>query len=91
MLDQGAESVVAAPRPSPLRDLSGRLGASAAPHALPRNRCGVLQAPEDLVAGDVVGVGVPRSAIGAPARPDRVLLHTGDGELRTELVLQSVA
>ena len=58
---------------------------------LRRNRCGVLIAPADLMAGDVVGVRVPRSALGAPAQPGRVLLHTGDGELRTVVVPRSVA
>ncbi|WP_328295773.1 FtsK/SpoIIIE domain-containing protein [Kineococcus sp. NBC_00420] len=162
LLDQGAEVVVAAPRPSPLRDLAGRpgvravligddltvedlepvLGPAAGPAVLlvddaellkncaadswlaalvaragrdgtgvivagetaevgagfsnwqvplRRNRCGVLIAPSDIMAGDVVGVRVPRSALGAPAQPGRVLLHTGDGELRTVAVPQSVA
>ena len=58
---------------------------------LRRNRCGVLIAPNDIMAGDVVGVRVPRSALGAPVQPGRVLLHTGDGELRTVAVPQSVA
>lgn len=157
LLDQGAELVVAAPRPSPLRDLAGRdgvravftgtdlsvdelepvLGEAAGPAVLlvddaellknvaadawlaalvsragrdgvgvivagetadvgsgfsnwqvplRRNRCGVLIAPADIMAGDVVGARVPRSAIGVPAQPGRVLLHLGDGELRTVVV-----
>nr|WP_246314386.1 FtsK/SpoIIIE domain-containing protein [Kineococcus aurantiacus] len=162
LLEQGAQLVVAAPRPSPLRDLAGRpgvravltgqdltvaelepvLGAAAGPAVLVvddaellrncaadgwlagfvsragrdgsgvllagetsevasgfsnwqvplrRNRCGVLIAPADALAGDLVGVRVPRSALGASAQPGRVLLHTGDGELRTVLVPRSVA
>ncbi|ABS04587.1 FtsK/SpoIIIE domain-containing protein [Kineococcus radiotolerans] len=162
LLDQGAQVVIAAPRPSPLRALAGRpgvravltgddltaaeleplLGAAAGPAVLlvddaevlrncaadgwlsglvarcgrdgtavivageasevgsgfsnwqvplRRNRCGVLIAPGDVMAGDVVGARVPRSALGAPAQPGRVLLHTGDGELRTVAVPQSVA
>ncbi|PRY17800.1 FtsK/SpoIIIE domain-containing protein [Kineococcus rhizosphaerae] len=162
LLDQGAQVVIAAPRPSPLRDLAGRPGVRAVltgedltvaqlepllgPEAGPavllvddaellrncsadawlaafvaragrdgsgvvlagdtaeiasgfsnwqvplrRNRCGVLIAPADTMAGDLLGVRLPRSALGAPAQPGRVLLHTGDGELRTVAVPRSVA
>jgi S-DNA-T family DNA segregation ATPase FtsK/SpoIIIE len=58
---------------------------------LRRNRCGVPLAANGIVVGDVVGVGVPRRALGAPAQPGRVLPLTGDGELRTVVVPQSVA
>ncbi|WP_432497986.1 FtsK/SpoIIIE domain-containing protein [Kineococcus auxinigenes] len=152
LLEQGAELVVAAPRPSPLRELAAHpgvravltgddltaaelepvLGEAAGPAVLlvddaevlrtcsadawlaafvsrarssgsavvvagetsevgagfsnwqvplRRNRCGVLIAPQDVMAGDVVGARVPRSVLGAAPNPGRVLLHTGDGEL----------
>ncbi|WP_432535847.1 FtsK/SpoIIIE domain-containing protein [Kineococcus arenarius] len=152
LLEQGAELVVAAPRPSPLRELAGHpgvravltgddlsaaelepvLGEAAGPVVLlvddaevlrtcstdawlaafvararssgsavvvageagevgagfsnwqvplRRNRCGVLIAPQDVMAGDVVGARVPRSALGGAPNPGRVLLHAGDGEL----------
>lgn len=153
-LAQGTEVVVAAPRPSPLRDLDGQsgvvavltgdltqsqlepllTGGAAVPRVfvvddaellrdceakdwlrawlrrLPgsgqglviggnaaelgsgltgwqvdarRNRCGALLSPQQIIDGDLVGVRLPRSAVGGPVRPGRALVHLGDAALVT--------
>ena len=46
-------------------------------------RRGLLLAPQSITEGDLIGVRVPRSALGQPGQPGRGLLHLGDGELRT--------
>ena len=46
-------------------------------------RQGVLLSPQGSTDGDLVGVRVPRSALGGAVRPGRGLLHLGDGVLRT--------
>jgi S-DNA-T family DNA segregation ATPase FtsK/SpoIIIE len=154
LLRGGTEVVVAAPRPSPLRDLAGRAGVRAVltgsdltPDELEplmedgpatsvvlvvddgellkdveardylrslhrtgadrgraivlggdsaevgsgfsgwqvdlKGRQGVLIAPSGITDGELIGVRVPRSSLGAPSRPGRVLANLGDGELRT--------
>jgi DNA segregation ATPase FtsK/SpoIIIE, S-DNA-T family len=47
-----------------------------------RNRCGLLLKPQNLSDGELIGVKIPRSRLGA-ARPGRAILHLGDGVLRT--------
>ncbi|MFC5381817.1 FtsK/SpoIIIE domain-containing protein [Aquipuribacter nitratireducens] len=46
-----------------------------------RGRRGALLSPQAALDGDLIGVAVPRSAIGAPAHPGRALVHLGDGRL----------
>ncbi|MCF6509244.1 FHA domain-containing protein [Blastococcus sp. MG754426] len=46
-------------------------------------RQGVLLSPQGSTDGDLIGVRVPRGALGGPVRPGRGLLHLGDGALRT--------
>ncbi|MCF6745051.1 FHA domain-containing protein [Blastococcus sp. KM273128] len=46
-------------------------------------RQGVLLSPQGSTDGDLIGVRVPRSALGGAVRPGRGLLHLGDGALRT--------
>ena len=153
LLRGGAEVVVAAPRPSPLRDLAGRPGVRAVltgpdltreqleplmeDGELPvvlvvddgellkdveardylrsvlrtgadrgraivlggdsaevgsgfsgwqvemKGRQGVLIAPSGITDGELVGLRVPRSSLGAQSQPGRVIANLGDGELRT--------
>ncbi|MFD4476394.1 FtsK/SpoIIIE domain-containing protein [Streptomyces sp. NPDC058471] len=47
-----------------------------------RNRCGLLLKPQNMSDGELIGVKVPRSRLGA-SRPGRAILHLGDGVLRT--------
>ncbi|MGY2065438.1 FtsK/SpoIIIE domain-containing protein [Blastococcus sp. SYSU DS0619] len=49
-------------------------------------RQGLLLSPQGSTDGDLIGVRLPRSAVGSPVRPGRGLLHLGDGELRTVAV-----
>ncbi len=151
LLDQGIDLIVAAPRPSPLRDLVGSPGVRAViadPMAdvsvwqgaldapgpviiivddgeglkdspggpllssiakgqagdlrglvlsgnaegictgftgwqvdVKRARQGALLSPQDLLNGDLLGVRLPRSAIGVPITPGKALVHVGSGSL----------
>ncbi|MBB3078449.1 S-DNA-T family DNA segregation ATPase FtsK/SpoIIIE [Streptomyces violarus] len=54
-----------------------------------RNRCGLLLKPQNMSDGELIGVRVPRSRLGA-ARPGRAILHLGDGVLRTIQVPETV-
>ncbi|MDQ8703439.1 FtsK/SpoIIIE domain-containing protein [Streptomyces sp. LHD-70] len=47
-----------------------------------RNRCGLLLKPQNMSDGELIGVKVPRSRLGA-ARTGRAILHLADGVLRT--------
>ncbi|MDP5183881.1 FtsK/SpoIIIE domain-containing protein [Blastococcus sp. BMG 814] len=49
-------------------------------------RQGVLLSPQGSTDGDLIGVRVPRSAVGGAVRPGRALLHLGDGALLTVAV-----
>ncbi|MGY2082758.1 FtsK/SpoIIIE domain-containing protein [Blastococcus sp. SYSU DS0539] len=49
-------------------------------------RQGLLLSPQGSTDGDLIGVRLPRSAVGGPVRPGRGLLHLGDGVLRTVAV-----
>ncbi|CCG01937.1 FtsK/SpoIIIE domain-containing protein [Blastococcus saxobsidens] len=46
-------------------------------------RQGVLLSPQGSTDGDLIGVRVPRSAVGRPVQPGRALLHLGNGSLLT--------
>ena len=46
-------------------------------------RQGVLLSPQGTTDGDLIGVRVPRGAIGGPVQPGRGLLHLGDSSLLT--------
>jgi len=48
-----------------------------------RARRGCLTAPATLPEGDLIGVRLPRGAVGQPPSPGRCLLHIGDGNLVT--------
>ena len=48
-----------------------------------RARRGCLTAPATIPEGDLIGIRLPRDALGQPPRPGRCLLHTGDGKLIT--------
>ncbi|WP_370869217.1 FtsK/SpoIIIE domain-containing protein [Streptomyces sp. CRCS-T-1] len=54
-----------------------------------RNRYGLLLKPQNMSDGELIGVKVPRSRLGA-ARPGRAILHLGDGVLRTVQVPETV-
>ncbi|MEU1800647.1 FtsK/SpoIIIE domain-containing protein [Streptomyces sp. NPDC019937] len=54
-----------------------------------RNRCGLLLKPQNMSDGELIGVKVPRSRLGA-TRPGRAILHLGDGVLRTVQVPETV-
>lgn len=45
-----------------------------------RSRRGALLSPQNRTDGDLVGLKLPRTAVGQPVRPGRALLHLGDGE-----------
>ncbi|MFI5842395.1 FtsK/SpoIIIE domain-containing protein [Catenuloplanes sp. NPDC051500] len=45
-----------------------------------RSRRGALLSPQNRTDGDLVGLRLPRTAVGQPVRPGRALLHLGDGE-----------
>lgn len=45
-----------------------------------RSRRGVLLSPQARSHGDLIGLRLPRTAVGQPIRPGRALLHLGDGE-----------
>jgi S-DNA-T family DNA segregation ATPase FtsK/SpoIIIE len=51
-----------------------------------RSRQGLLLSPQGSTDGDLIGVRVPRSAVGQPVQPGRGLLHLGDGVVRTVVV-----
>ncbi|TYP86846.1 FtsK/SpoIIIE domain-containing protein [Blastococcus xanthinilyticus] len=51
-----------------------------------RARQGVLLSPQGSTDGDLIGIRVPRGAVGGPVQPGRGLLHLGDGALRTVAV-----
>ncbi|MGY1703947.1 FtsK/SpoIIIE domain-containing protein [Geodermatophilus sp. SYSU D00697] len=51
-----------------------------------RSRQGLLLSPQGSTDGDLVGVRLPRSAVGQSVQPGRGLLHTGDGTLLTVAV-----
>jgi S-DNA-T family DNA segregation ATPase FtsK/SpoIIIE len=46
-----------------------------------KSRAGVLLSPQNPTDGDLLGVRLPRSAVGNPVKPGRGLLHLGDGRL----------
>jgi S-DNA-T family DNA segregation ATPase FtsK/SpoIIIE len=48
-----------------------------------KGRQGVLIAPSGITDGELIGVRVPRSSLGAQTTSGRVFAHLGDGELRT--------
>jgi S-DNA-T family DNA segregation ATPase FtsK/SpoIIIE len=48
-----------------------------------RGRSGLLLSPQGIGDGDLIGVRLPRSAIGGSVTAGRGYLHTGDGELVT--------
>jgi S-DNA-T family DNA segregation ATPase FtsK/SpoIIIE len=48
-----------------------------------RGRQGALLSPQGVGDGDLLGVRLPRSAVGQPIAPGRALVHLGDGELVT--------
>jgi S-DNA-T family DNA segregation ATPase FtsK/SpoIIIE len=50
---------------------------------LRKNRHGALLSPQSITDGDLVGVRLPRSAVGGSVQPGRALLHDGSGELVT--------
>ncbi|MFG2895348.1 FtsK/SpoIIIE domain-containing protein [Streptomyces sp. NPDC048248] len=54
-----------------------------------RNRCGLLLKPQNMSDGELIGVKIPRSRLGA-TRPGRAILHLGDGVLRTVQVPETV-
>ncbi|MYW64293.1 cell division protein FtsK [Streptomyces sp. SID8379] len=54
-----------------------------------RNRCGLLLKPQNMSDGELIGVKVPRSRLGATS-PGRAILHLGDGVLRTVQVPETV-
>ncbi|QMW64740.1 cell division protein FtsK [Mumia sp. ZJ1417] len=159
LLRGGAEVVLAAPRPSPLRDLAGRAGVRAVltdadlrtdelqplmdegdgPVVLivddgellkdidakdylksvlrtggdrgraivlggdsdavasgfsgwqvdMKGRQGLLLAASSVTDGELIGVRIPRSSMGAPTTPGRVMANLGDGVLRTVQVPQA--
>ena len=51
-----------------------------------RSRQGLLLSPQGSTDGDLIGVRIPRSAVGQPVQPGRGLLHLGDGALLTVAV-----
>jgi DNA segregation ATPase FtsK/SpoIIIE, S-DNA-T family len=51
-----------------------------------RSRRGVLLSPQGSADGDLIGVRLPRSAVGGPVQPGRALAHLGAGELLTVAV-----
>lgn len=54
-----------------------------------RNRTGLLLKPQNMSDGELIGVKIPRSRLGA-TRPGRAILHLGDGTLRTVQVPETV-
>ncbi|MFI1170333.1 FtsK/SpoIIIE domain-containing protein [Streptomyces melanogenes] len=54
-----------------------------------RNRQGVLLSPQNVSDGDLIGVKIPRSRLGA-ARAGRAMMHLGDGVLRTVQIPEAV-
>ncbi len=48
-----------------------------------KGRQGVLISPQGITDGELVGVRVPRSSLGAAAAPGRIMANLGDGVLRT--------
>jgi S-DNA-T family DNA segregation ATPase FtsK/SpoIIIE len=46
-----------------------------------RARAGALLCPQGLADGELIGVRLPRSAVGEPLTPGRALLHRGNGVL----------
>jgi S-DNA-T family DNA segregation ATPase FtsK/SpoIIIE len=48
-----------------------------------KSRQGTLLSPQGTTDGDLIGVRLPRSAVGGPVVPGRALLHLGDTVLHT--------
>jgi S-DNA-T family DNA segregation ATPase FtsK/SpoIIIE len=46
-----------------------------------KSRQGVLLSPQGGSDGDLIGVRLPRSVVGAPVQPGRGVLHLGDSTL----------
>ena len=51
-----------------------------------RSRQGLLLSPQGSMDGDLIGLRLPRSAVGLPVQPGRGLLHLGNGSLLTVAV-----
>ena len=51
-----------------------------------KSRRGLLLSPQGTTDGDLIGVRIPRSAVGQPVQPGRALVHLGSGELVTVTV-----
>ncbi|TFV91650.1 FHA domain-containing protein [Blastococcus sp. CT_GayMR20] len=51
-----------------------------------KSRQGLLLSPQGGTDGDLIGVRIPRSAVGQPVQPGRGLLHLGDSRLLTVAV-----
>jgi S-DNA-T family DNA segregation ATPase FtsK/SpoIIIE len=51
-----------------------------------KSRQGALLSPQGITDGDLVGVRLPRSAVGRPVQPGRALVHLGTGALVTVAV-----
>jgi S-DNA-T family DNA segregation ATPase FtsK/SpoIIIE len=51
-----------------------------------KSRQGVLLSPQGTTDGDLIGVRIPRSAVGGPVQPGRGLVHLGDSSLVTVAV-----
>ncbi|MET9967630.1 FtsK/SpoIIIE domain-containing protein, partial [Streptomyces sp. NPDC006356] len=49
-------------------------------------RRGLLLSPQTSVSGELLGLRIPRSAVGYPVQPGKGLLHLGDGRLLSVLV-----
>ena len=49
------------------------------PAEVRRARRGLLLSPQGPADGDLIGVRLPRSAVGGPVTPGRGVLHLGDG------------
>jgi S-DNA-T family DNA segregation ATPase FtsK/SpoIIIE len=54
-------------------------------------RSGAVLSPQQMADGDLVGVRLPRSAIGDQVKPGRGLLHVGGGQLATVVVARPSA
>ena len=54
-----------------------------------KGRQGLLLAASSVTDGELIGVRVPRSSMGAPTTPGRVMANLGDGVLRTLQVPQA--
>ncbi|MGW2562715.1 FtsK/SpoIIIE domain-containing protein [Streptomyces sp. NPDC001514] len=54
-----------------------------------RNRQGILLSPQNVSDGELIGVKIPRSRLGA-GRVGRAIMHLGDGVMRTVQVPEAV-